>query len=105
MPRYRCSNAFIGGALIAAMAILLSTMPHAQQGGPEVNPPLPGMSWGSPPVQGEWEPADQGGAAQSGAQDHANARDQNDEAAQEQVLIAQQDMAEQARRMADFMFW
>jgi hypothetical protein len=79
---------------------------HAQQGKPEVSPPIPGMSWGSPPVQREWEPTRQGDAAQGSpqgsaqgtaqdAQDHANA----------QVLIGQQVMAEQARRMADFMFW
>jgi len=56
------------------------------------------MSWGSPPVQGEWEPTDRGDAVRGSAQDtqdHANA----------QVLMAQQVMAEQSKRMADFMFW
>ena len=102
MPRYRCSNAIVGGALIAATAISLPAMLHAQQVTPEVSPPIPGMSWGTPPVQREWEPTDQGASAQGNAQgrvqdaqDHANA----------QVLIAQQVMAEQFKRMADFMFW
>jgi hypothetical protein len=74
-------------------------MLHAQEGIPE---PPPGMSWGSPPVQGNWEPTDRGDAAQDSSQGstqdtqaHANA----------QVLIAQQVMAEQSKRMADFMFW
>ena len=56
----------------------------------------------STPVQGNWEPADRGDAAQDSSQGstqdtqaHANA----------QVLIAQQVMAEQSKRMADFMFW
>ena len=87
--------------MIAAAAILLPVMLHAQDGGPEVIPP-PGTSWGSAPVQGNWEPADRGDVAQDSApgstrdaQDHANA----------QVLIAQQVMAEQSKRMADFMFW
>ena len=87
--------------MIAAAAILLPAMLHAQEGSPEVSPP-PGTSWGSSPVQGDWEPTDRGGAAQDSsqgstrdAQDHANA----------QVLMAQQVMAEQAKRMADFMFW
>ena len=87
--------------MIAAAAILLPAMLHAQEGSPEVSPP-PGTSWGSSPDQGDWEPTDRGGAAQDSsqgstrdAQDHANA----------QVLMAQQVMAEQAKRMADFMFW
>ena len=83
--------------MIAAAAMLLSAMLHAQETSPEVSPPA-GMSWGGPPVQGEWEPTDRGDAVQGSAQDaqdHANA----------QVLIAQQIMAEQAKRMADFMFW
>ena len=82
-------------------AMLLPAMLHAQEGSPEVSPP-PGTSWGSSPVQGDWEPTDRGDAAQDSsqgstrdAQDHANA----------QVLMAQQVMAEQAKRMADFMFW
>jgi hypothetical protein len=82
--------------------MLLPAMLHAQEGSPEVGPPIPGMSWGSPPVQREWEPTAQGDAAQGSsqastqdAQDHANAR----------VLMAQQVMAEQSKRMADFMFW
>jgi hypothetical protein len=82
--------------------MLLPAMLHAQEGSPEVSPPIPGMSWGSPPVQREWEPTAQGDAAQGSsqastqdAQDHANA----------QVLMAQQVMAEQSKRMADFMFW
>jgi uncharacterized protein YneF (UPF0154 family) len=86
--------------------MLMTAMPHAQEGNPEVSPPIPGMSWGSPPVQGEWEPTVRRDAAQRSsqgssqgstqdAQDHANA----------QVLMAQQVMAEQSKRMADFMFW
>ena len=85
--------------MIAAAAMLLPAMLHAQEGIPE---PPPGMSWGSPPVQGNWEPTDRGDAAQDSSQGstqdtqaHANA----------QVLIAQQVMAEQSKRMADFMFW
>jgi hypothetical protein len=80
--------------------MLLPAMLHAQEGTQEVSPP-PGTSWGSPPVQGDWEPADRGSAAKGSqgstqdAQDRANA----------QVLIAQQVMAEQSKRMADFMFW
>jgi hypothetical protein len=102
LQRYRCSNAIVGAALIAAAAMLMPAMLHAQEGSPEVSPPIPGMSWGSPPVQREWEPTAQGDAAQGSSQgstqdtqDHANA----------QVLIAQQVMAEQSKRMADFMFW
>src|SRR4249920_4208656 len=102
LRRYRCSNAIVGGALSAAAAMLLPAMPHAQEGSPEVSPPIPGISWGSPPVQGEWEPRNQGDAARGSAQgsaqyaqDHANAK----------VLIAKQIMAEQSKRMADFMFW
>jgi hypothetical protein len=97
LQRYRCSNAIVGAALIAAAAMLLPAMLHAQEGSTEVSPP-PGTSWGSPPVQQEWEPTAQGDAAQGStkdAQDHANA----------QVLMAQQVMAEQSKRMADFMFW
>ena len=101
MRRYRCSNAIVGGALIAASAMLLPAMLHAQEGSQEVSPP-PGTSWGGPPVQGNWEPTDRGDTAQDSsrggtqdAQDHANA----------QVLMAQQIMAEQSKRMADFMFW
>ena len=101
MRRYRCSNAIVGGGLIAAAAMLLPAMLHAQEGNQEVSPP-PGTSWGSPPVQGNWEPTDRGDAAQDSsqgstqdAQAHANA----------QVLMAQQVMAEQSKRMADFMFW
>ena len=77
--------------------MLLPAMLHAQEGGPEVSPPA-GMSWGSPPVQSEWEPTDRGDAVQGSSQDtqdHANA----------QVLMAQQVIAEQSKRMADFMFW
>jgi hypothetical protein len=95
--------------LIAAAAMLLPAMLHAQEGSQEVSPPPgtevsppPGTSWGSPPVQGNWEPTDRGDDAQDSsqggtkdAQDHANA----------QVLMAQQIMAEQSKRMADFMFW
>ena len=85
--------------MIAAAAMLLPAMLHAQEGIPE---PPPGTSWGSPPVQGNWEPTGRGDAAQNSpqgstpdTQDHANA----------QVLMAQQVMAEQSKRMADFMFW
>jgi len=87
--------------LIAAAAMLLAAMLHAQESSPEVSPP-PGTSWGSPPDQGEWEPTAPGDATQDSAKgstqdarDHANA----------QVLMAQQVMAEQSKRMADFMFW
>lgn len=102
MPRYRYSNTIVAGALIAAAAISLPAMSHAQQGTPEVSPPIPGMSWGSPPDQREWESTGQGAAAQGGAP--ASAQDAQDHA-NVQVLIAQQVMAEQSRRMADFMFW
>src|SRR5262245_59763127 len=100
LHRYRCSNAIVVLALVVAAS--LPAMLHAQEGSTEVTPPVPGTSWGSPPVQGEWETTDQGDAARGGsqvtsqdAQDHANA----------QVLMAQQVMAEQSKRMADFMFW
>src|SRR6476620_5401571 len=56
LQRYWCSNAIVGAALIAAAAMLLPAMLHAQEGSTEVSPPIPGMSWGSPPVQREWEP-------------------------------------------------
>ena len=102
LQRYRCSNAIVGAALIAAAAMLLPAMLHAQEGSTEVSPPIPGVSWGSPPVKGEWEPTVRGRPAQGSsqrstqdAQDHVNA----------QVLMAQQLMAEQSKRMADFMFW
>ena len=88
--------------MIATAAMLLSAMLHAQEGRPEGTPPIPGTSWGSQPVQREWEPTTQEDAAQGSpqartqdAQNHANA----------QVLMAQQIMAEQSKRMADFMFW
>jgi hypothetical protein len=104
LPSYWCSKAFIGGALIAAVAIMLPTTLHAQQGSPEA--PLPGMSWGSPPTEAEWEPTTQGGAKEGDPQDQSGARhDEATDRRQEQVLLAQQAMAEQARRMADFMFW
>ena len=87
--------------MIAAAAMLPPSIVGAQEGSPEVSPP-PGTSWGSPPVQGNWEPTDRGDAARDSSQgstqdtpDHANA----------QVLMAQQVMAEQAKRIADFMFW
>ena len=107
LPSYWWSDAFSGGALIAAIAILLPTILHAQQGTPETIPPPPGISWEGPPAQAEWGPA-QGGAAEGGAQDRSDAREQHDESTerrQEQDLITQQAMAEQARRMADFIFW
>ena len=94
--------------MIAAIAILLPAILHAQQGTPEAHAPLPGISWEGPPGQVEWEPVDQGGSTDGGAQDHATAREQHDEATerrQEQDLMAQQAMAEQAKRMANFMFW
>ena len=101
MRRYWCSNAIVAGALIATAAMMLPAMLHAQEGSQEVSPP-PGTSWGTPPVQGNWEPTDGGDAAHDSSQgstqdapDHANA----------QVLMAQQVMAEQSKRMADFMFW
>jgi len=74
-------------------------MLHAQEGIPE---PPPGMSWGSPPVQGNWEPTDRGDAAQDSSQ--GSTQDTQADA-NAQVLIAQQVMAEQSKRMADFMFW
>ena len=94
--------------MIAAIAILLPAILHAQQGTPEAIARLPGMSWEGPPGEVEWEPVDQVGSTDGGAQDHATAREQHDEATerrQEQDLMAQQAMAEQAKRMADFMFW
>jgi hypothetical protein len=105
LPRYRCSNAIVGWALIAAAAISLPAKLHAQPGTPEVSPPIPGMSWGSPPVQGEWETTGQRDAAQGTAQGSAQrtAQDAQDHA-NAQVLIAQQVMAEQARRMAALCF-
>jgi hypothetical protein len=103
MPRHRCSNAVVGGTLIAAAAILLPAILYAQEGGSEVGPPPPGVSWGSPPA--EFEPAHQGTAAQGTAQDQPSVGTQNAEAAQDQVLMAQQVMAEQARRIAELMFW
>ena len=102
------SNAFIRGALIAGIVILLPAILHAQQDTPEASAPLPGIGWQGPPGQVEWEPVDQGDSTDGGAQDHATAREQHDEATerrQEQDLMAQQAMAEQAKRMADFMFW
>ena len=105
MPRYRGSNAIVRWALIAAAAISLPAKLHAQPGTPEVSPPIPGMSWGSPPVQGEWETTGQRDAAQGTAQGSAQrtAHDAQDHA-NAQVLIAQQVMAEQARRMAALCF-
>ena len=76
-------------------------MLHAQEGSPEVTPP-PGTSWGNPPVQGKWEPTDREDAAQDNSQ--ASTQDEQDHA-NAQVLMAQQMMAEQSKRMADFMFW
>ena len=102
LQRYRCSNAIVGVALIATAAILLSAMLHAQEGSPEVSPPIPGTSWGSQPVQREWEPTSQGDAAQGSSQ--ATTQDAQNRA-NAQVLLAQQVMAEQAKRMADLMFW
>jgi hypothetical protein len=101
LRRYRCSNAIVGGALIAAAAMLLPAMLHAQESSPEVSPP-PGTSWGSPPVQGEWEPTAPGDATQDSAK--GSTQDARDDA-NAQVLMAQQVMAEQSKRMADFMFW
>jgi hypothetical protein len=108
LPNYWSSNAIIGAALIACVAILLPTILYAQQDSPEASPAPPGVSWGSPPAEAEWEPTTQGGAKEGDSQDQSVAREQHDEAThrhQEQVLIAQQAMAEQAQRMADFMFW
>ena len=100
------SNVFIGGVLIAA--ILLPPSLHAQQSAPEAIPPLPGVGWQGPPGEVEWEPVEQGAPTDGGAQDHAIARGQREEATkrvQEQDLMAQQATAEQANRLADFMFW
>jgi hypothetical protein len=102
------SIAFIGAALIAAIVILLPAILHAQQGTPEATAPLPGIGWQGPPGEVEWEPVEQGGPTDGRAQDHATASEQHDEATkrrQEQDLMAQQAMAEQIKRMADFMFW
>ena len=106
MQRYRCSNAIVGAALIAAAAMLMPAMLHAQEGSPEVTPPIPGMSWGSPPVQREWEPTAKGDAVQGSSEgsSQGSAQDAQDDANAE-VLMAQQVMAEQSKRMADFMFW
>ena len=101
-------STLIGAALIAAIAILLPAILHAQQGAPEAIAPLPGIGWQGPPGEVEWEPVEQRGLTDGGAQDHVDAREQHDEATkrrQEQDLMAQQAMAEQARRMADLMFW
>ena len=101
-------NRFIRAALIAAIVILLPAILHAQQGTPEAIAPLPGIGWQGPPGEVEWEPIEQGGLTDGGAQDHVDAREQHDEATkrrQEPDLMAQQAMAEQARRMADLMFW
>ncbi len=90
--------------------MLLPAMLHGQEGNPQESPPAPGTSWGGPPVEGEWEPTNRGNAGQGIAQDHAlgsaqgGAQDAQD-FANAQVLMAQQVMAEQAKRMADFMFW
>ena len=98
MPRYHFSSAMV---LIATAAMLLPSMMNAQEGTQNLNPP-PGTSWGSTPVQGEWEPTDQGDFSRSNSQSSVpDAQDQ----ANAQVLMAQQVMAEQSRRMADFMFW
>jgi hypothetical protein len=108
LPSYWCSNALIGGALIAAISILPpATILHAQQGSPDATPAPPGISWERPPAEGEWEPITQGGAKEDGAQDQSDAGKQHGEAErhQEQDLMAQQAMAEQARRMADLTFW
>jgi len=102
LQRYRCSNAIVRVALIATAVILLSAMLHAQEGSPEVTPPIPGTSWGSQPVQREWEPTTQEDAAQGNSQ--ASTQDEQNHA-NAQVLMAQQMMAEQSKRMADFMFW
>ena len=80
--------------------MLFPAMLRAQEGSPEVSPPVPGMSWGSPPVQQEWEPTAQGDVAQGTAQ--GSAHDAQDHA-NVQVLLAQQVMAEQSKRMADFI--
>jgi hypothetical protein len=77
-------------------------------GQPGSHSTTPGVSWEGPPAQGEWEPVSQGGATEGGAQDRSDAREQRDESTerrQEQDLIVQQTMAEQARRMADLTFW
>jgi hypothetical protein len=93
----RFPSAIVKGILI--VGALLPAMLHAQEGSQGLSPP-PGTSWGSAPVQGEWEST--GEAARDTSQvdtqvspDQANA----------QVLMAQQVMAEQSKRMADFMFW
>ena len=101
MRRYRCSNAIVGAVLITAAAMLLPAMVHAQEGSPEVSPP-PGTSWGSAPVQGNWEPTDRADAARDSSQ--GSTQDTPDRA-NAQVLMAQQVMAAQAKRIADFLFW
>ena len=102
LQRHRFSNAIVRVALIATAVILLSAMLQAQEGSPEVTPPIPGTSWGSQPVQREWEPTTQEDAAQGNSQ--ASTQDEQNHA-NAQVLMAQQMMAEQSKRMADFMFW
>jgi hypothetical protein len=97
------SNTLTGGALIAAIAILLPTLLSAQQSSLEAVPTVPGVTWEGPPIQGDWEPTGQGEV-----QGQTDSRQQGDEAAkfrQEQALLAQQSIVEQARRMADLMFW
>lgn len=108
MLHKRSTTAFIGAALIAAIVILLPAILNAQQGVPEAIAPLPGIGWQGPPGEVEWEPVEEGAPTDGGVQDHATAREQYEEATrrrQEQDLMAQQAMAEQAKRMADFMFW
>ena len=52
--------------MIAAIAILLPAILHAQQGTPEAIARLPGMSWEGPPGEVEWEPVDQVGSTDGG---------------------------------------
>jgi hypothetical protein len=94
------------GPLLAAFLMLMPGAPHAQQESPEALPP-PGVSWQEPPSQEDVEPITQGGSAERDAQDHSNTRTGSEptESSQEQNLVAQQAIAEQARRLAILTYW
>jgi hypothetical protein len=93
------------GPLLVAFLMLMPAAPHAQQERPEALPP--GVSWDKPPSQQDVEVITQGGSAERDAQDHSNARtgSESTESHQEQNLVAQQAIAEQARRLAILTYW
>jgi hypothetical protein len=94
------------GLLLVAFPMLMPATPHAQQESPEALPP-PGVSWQRSPSQQDVEPITQGGSAERGAQDQSNTRTggESTESHQEQNLVAQQAMTEQARRIALLTYW